>query len=173
MNKVRVFLSLGSNLGERIDYLTQAVFKLKRVENIQLVQTSAVYETEPVGYKAQNHFLNIVVELNTTFTVRQLFRATQNIENSLGRQRFEKWGPRTIDIDILFYNAQVISSTDLTVPHPEFKNRMFVLKPLSEIAAEYVPPLHSDTIYVLYKKCNDKSAVNPFMNSKTFLQLVK
>ncbi len=173
MNNAPVFLSLGSNLGHRINYLTAAVIELKKRGKIHLENVSSVYETEPVGLKEQNLFLNCIVQITTAYTPQQLLQINQQIEKKLGRQRREKWGPRTLDIDIIFFNTLVINSTDLTIPHPEYTKRLFVLKPLSEIAADFAPPLQQENIQKQVQKCNDKSSVKSIMNKKSFLNLVK
>lgn len=130
------YLSLGSNLGNRKQYIESAVNKLNENENITVKKVSSIYETEPVGFTKQNKFLNIVVEIETSLEPLELLRQCQKIENDLGRVRIIRWGPRTIDIDIIIYEDYIIESNTLTIPHPRMKEREFVLIPLNEIASD-------------------------------------
>ena len=136
----RAFIGLGSNMGDRAAYLEAARRALAGSEGIVLAGVSSLYETEPVGYTEQGWFLNQVVEISTGLDSWSLLRVLQGIEQSLGRQRLIRWGPRVIDLDILLYGDDVLSSQELTVPHPRLYERSFVLAPLNEIAPDYVHP---------------------------------
>jgi 2-amino-4-hydroxy-6-hydroxymethyldihydropteridine diphosphokinase len=130
----RAFLSLGSNLGDRWAYLRGAIRRLPDV-----VAVSQVYETDPVGGPpGQGAYLNCVVELRTTLTARELLAAAQAAEAAAARVRMERWGPRTLDVDVLMVGDEVIEEPDLVVPHPRMWERGFVLVPLADLAPELV-----------------------------------
>ena len=134
-------LSLGSNLGDRRANLSQAVRQLRALG--ELTAVSALYETEPMEVTDQPWFLNCAVELVTPLSADELLRAALSIESSMGRQRVVVKGPRSIDIDIIFFGDSVIDTPALTVPHPALAERRFVLVPLAEIAPEFIhPTLH-------------------------------
>jgi 2-amino-4-hydroxy-6-hydroxymethyldihydropteridine diphosphokinase len=127
------FLSLGTNIGDREGFLTKAIRELVNHPDIQVEQISSIYETDPVGYVDQDPFLNLVIKISTNLTPLQLLDVTQGIENNLGRKRELRWGPRTIDLDILLYNHEDIEVEHLRIPHPRMFERSFVLIPLKEI----------------------------------------
>lgn len=135
-----VYLSLGSNLGERADYLREAISKLSEHKQISVEKSSSFYETEPVGYQDQPWFYNAVVKISTTLIPEELLFYTKEVENILGRERKIKWGPRTVDIDILMFNGIEQKKADLTIPHPRMLERAFVLYPLAEIEPTLVLP---------------------------------
>ena len=139
-----VYLSLGSNLGDRAANLRTAINRLEEVG--KPVAVSSFYETEPVEVVAQPWFLNCVVALETEKMPRQLLSAILNIEHSLGRQRWERRGPRTIDIDVLLFGSSIIELPSLTIPHPRLHERRFVLEPLAEIAPEARHPVFRRTM---------------------------
>lgn len=128
------YLGLGSNLGNRRKYLTEAILALNSESGIRVEKISSVYETEPVGVIDQPDFLNFVVEVTTTLTARDLLTRCLQIEKTLGRVRAERWGPRTIDLDVLWYDGTTVNESGLVLPHPRMKERAFVLVPLAEIA---------------------------------------
>jgi 2-amino-4-hydroxy-6-hydroxymethyldihydropteridine diphosphokinase len=141
----RVYLSLGSNIGDREAHLRKAVERL--VENdVRMLRTSRIYETEPVGYKDQAWFLNQVVEAETTLFPMQLLTRTSRVERELGRVRTLRNGPRTIDIDVLFYGTAVVDTKRLQIPHPRLAERRFVLAPLAELAAGLRHPVTQRTV---------------------------
>ncbi len=132
---MRVFLGLGSNLGDRRGYLRDAVASLPDV-----VAVSPVYESDPVGGPGgQDPYLNCVVELDTELPPRQLLGICHRLESAANRVRAERWGPRTLDIDILVMGELVVDDADLQVPHPRMRDRPFVLQPLRDLAPELVP----------------------------------
>lgn len=132
---MRAFLALGSNLGDRERYIQQAVESLPDV-----VAVSPVYETEPVGGpEGQGPYLNAVVELDTDLTPRELLDWCRRLEDAAGRVRAERWGPRTLDVDILLVGDLVVDEPDLQVPHPRMWERDFVLRPLADLAPDLVP----------------------------------
>jgi len=134
-----VYLSLGSNLGDRVANLRAAIEKLKEVGDV--VAVSSFYEAEPVEVTAQPWFLNCAVKFETEKMPRQLISAILALEQSMGRQRKQQRGPRTIDIDILFFGSSIIEIPSLTVPHPHLHERRFVLEPLAEIAPDVRHPV--------------------------------
>lgn len=135
----RVFLSLGSNLGDREANLERAVDMLG-ANAIAVVRRSPLYETAPVGKTDQPAFYNMVVEARTSLPPRALLERAQAIESALGPPRTEHWGPRTIDIDILLYGGLTVAELDLTIPHPQMRKRAFVLVPLAAIAPDLALP---------------------------------
>ncbi len=133
-----VYLSLGSNIGDREISLQDAIARLDGVGTVKSV--SSFYETEPVEFTEQALFLNCAVALGTSFTPAELISQLLGIERSLGRERTQKKGPRTIDIDILLFGDLIVASPDLTIPHPGMAGRRFVLEPLAEIAPQAIHP---------------------------------
>lgn len=127
------YVALGSNKGDRFDYLQRAVKIIEDDENIRLLNTSSVYETSPFGNTEQENFLNAVIEIITSLTPRQLLYRLKEIEAEIGRTENEKWGPREIDLDIIFYEDFVINEDDLIIPHPGIYQRDFFIIPLLEI----------------------------------------
>ncbi len=133
------YLSLGSNLGDRLANL-QAGIRALAASGVKARRLSSVYETEPRDLKAQPWFLNAVAEIETGLSPRLLLARTQRVEQALGRRRGEPKGPRVIDIDILLYGRMVVTLPDLTIPHPRMAGRRFVLEPLAELAPEMQQP---------------------------------
>ncbi|MFS0577321.1 2-amino-4-hydroxy-6-hydroxymethyldihydropteridine diphosphokinase [Sporosarcina sp. 179-K 3D1 HS] len=130
------FLSIGSNMGDRLRHLQQSVYTLHSQEGIEVVAVSSIYETAPIGFIGQADFLNMAVKIQTSLDPHTLLNVCQQIESDLGRKRLIRWGPRTIDLDILLYNNENIESENLIIPHPRMLERAFVLVPLFEIAPE-------------------------------------
>lgn len=139
-----VYLSLGSNLGDREIHLRDASGRLQTEGRV--VSVSSLYETEPVEFTGQAWFLNCALALDTDETPEQLMAAILNIEREMGRQRIQKKGPRIIDIDILLFSGRIIDSPELTIPHPAMHQRRFVLQPLAEIAPEVQHPVLKKTV---------------------------
>ena len=147
-----VYLSLGSNSGDRIGFLQQAASLLGADDGISLIRTSAFYETEPWGMDSENWFVNAVVEIKTTLAARDLLNVCKRIEQQLGRRPSEGKGysDRTIDIDILFYNKDIINDDDLIVPHKYLHLRAFTLVPLLELIPNFEHPVLHKTISELH-----------------------
>jgi 2-amino-4-hydroxy-6-hydroxymethyldihydropteridine diphosphokinase len=139
-----VYLSLGSNIGDRDGNLRTAISNLAEIGNV--VAVSSFYETEPVELTAQPWFLNCAIKFETEKMPRQLISAILNLEQSMGRQRKQKKGPRTIDIDVLLFGSSIIEIPSLTVPHPRLHERRFVLEPLAEIAPDARHPVFKRTV---------------------------
>ena len=127
------FLSLGSNLGDRLDHLSKAVTALAKQPKIKVIKVSSVYQTKPVGGPEQDDYLNAVVKIQTELSAHELLAVTQSIENNEGRVREVRWGPRTLDIDVLTYDDLISTDEKLTLPHPRISERAFVLVPFFEI----------------------------------------
>ncbi|MBU5468681.1 2-amino-4-hydroxy-6-hydroxymethyldihydropteridine diphosphokinase [Virgibacillus sp. MSJ-26] len=138
MNKA--FIALGTNIEPRLPHLKKAIEALKTHEAIDFKMSSPIYETAPVGYLEQADFLNMVVEVDTSLPPIELLNVCQSVENDLGRERSIRFGPRTIDLDILAYNDENIKMERLTVPHPRMHERAFVLVPFADIAANFYIP---------------------------------
>lgn len=132
------YLSLGANLGNREETLREAVRRLAAADGVKTLAVSSLYETEPWGKKDQPSFLNIAVSLQMTLSPEELLALTQAVETELGRVRHERWGPRTIDVDILHVEGVERNSPTLTLPHPYMTERAFVLVPLAEITPDLV-----------------------------------
>jgi 2-amino-4-hydroxy-6-hydroxymethyldihydropteridine diphosphokinase len=136
----RAFLSLGSNVGDRSAHLERALEALARTPRVRVVAVSRVYETSPVGGPPQDDYLNAVVAIEVTINPEGLLQLAQGLERDAARVRAERWGPRTLDVDILLYGDMTIDTPELTIPHPRMWERGFVLAPLRDVAPELVPP---------------------------------
>ncbi|OCX54490.1 2-amino-4-hydroxy-6-hydroxymethyldihydropteridine diphosphokinase [Mucilaginibacter sp. PPCGB 2223] len=145
---VDVFLLLGSNLGNRQLFLNEACTGIV-LQVGRIVKRSSVYETQSWGKTDEPDYLNQVLQVSTALKPREVLERILAIEKSLGRERLEKWGSRTIDIDILFYDNEVINQPDLVIPHPHLHQRKFVLEPLAEIAPQYIHPVLNKNILQL------------------------
>jgi 2-amino-4-hydroxy-6-hydroxymethyldihydropteridine diphosphokinase len=162
---VLTYVSLGSNVGDRQEYLRQAM-QLLIGGGIELQRTSSIYETEPVDNTDQGWFLNCVAEIATTLDPLALLHRLQHVETQLGRERTVPKGPRTIDIDILLYGNIAMQSDELTLPHPRMLERRFVLEPLREIAPALRMPVSSQTVAEAYQQLRDPAQVRLLI--KTF-----
>ena len=151
-----VYLSLGSNLGDR-ERLLQDALRLLHTTDLRVVRISPVYQTEPQDVKAQPWFLNLVVEAETELFPRQLLARVQQIEKQLGRKRLAAKGPRTIDIDILLYGDSVVNAAGLVVPHPRMTERRFVLQPLADLVPELRHPVLRRTVKELLAGTQDQT----------------
>lgn len=156
-----VYLSLGSNSGDRIGYVQQATSLLGASDNITLIRTSAFYETEPWGMDSENWFVNAVVEIKTSLSPQDLLAECQRIETQLGRKRKEskEYSDRTIDIDILFYNKDIINDENLTIPHKFVHLRAFTLVPLLELIPNFEHPVLHKTISELHNDLENPEMV--------------
>ncbi|MBO4845414.1 MAG: 2-amino-4-hydroxy-6-hydroxymethyldihydropteridine diphosphokinase [Lachnospiraceae bacterium] len=150
------YLSVGSNIGEKEQFLNNAFKKLDEDCNIKVTKVSKYIETEPYGNVEQDKFLNGCLEIRTLLTPDELLKKVNGIEQEEGRIRTLHWGPRTLDIDILLYDNEVIYTDDLKIPHPDMHNRMFVLEPLCEIAPFVIHPVLGKSVMRLKEKLMDK-----------------
>ena len=153
------YLSLGSNLDERLQFLREAILLLNENEQIEVMDVSSIYETDPVGYVDQGNFLNVVIKIETSYTAHQLLKECMLIEQKLGRKREIRWGPRTIDLDILLYNHENIQSEDLSIPHPRMHERAFVIIPLLEIEPNIMLPTMDSPLHDILEGVPDKKGV--------------
>lgn len=143
---MRVYIGLGSNLGDRAAMLRDALRAIDALDGVALVAYSHCYETEPVGVKDQPPFLNMAAVLETERAPLEVLDAVKDIERRLGRQPRRQWGPREIDVDLILWDEAVMSSDQLTLPHPAFRERAFVLVPLAEVAGGAVDPVTGKTV---------------------------
>ena len=153
-----IYLSLGSNIGDRAGNISRAVAELS-ARGVRVVKQSALYETEPVELREQGWFLNCVVEVETELTPQQLMQVLLKIEREMGRERIVPKGPRIIDMDILLFSSSVVKESRLEIPHPRMADRCFVLVPLAEIAPGAVHPVLKKTIQQLLQETPDHSEV--------------
>ena len=152
MNKA--YLGLGTHVGDREEYLKKACKLINDNTKINIINASKVYETKAWGYTDQDDFLNMCLEIQTILTPKELLKVCQEVEQALIRVRTIRWGPRTIDVDILFYNDEIINEENLTVPHPRIKERAFVLIPLLDLNEEL---MIDDKYLAYYLSCLSKN----------------
>ena len=156
-----VYLSLGSNLGDRLSYVQQAASILGTTKDIQIVSASSFYETEPWQMDSKNWFVNAIIQISTTLSPEELLVVIQRIENQLGRERNGErvYTDRTIDIDILFYDNKILKTQDLVIPHQFFHRRACMLVPMLEIAQDFIHPLFNKSVSVLYDELENPEQV--------------
>ena len=150
------FIALGTNLGDKRENLKQALCKIEEKDN-KVVLKSYIYETKPYGVKEQPDFYNAVIGILTPYKPQALLNVLKTIEGEMGREETEKWGPRIIDLDIILYGDIILDDDRLKIPHPDFKNRDFVLRPLKEIARMIVDPVSEKTMGELYSELDNDS----------------
>ncbi len=156
-----VYLSLGSNLGDRLGYLQQAASLLGAHQEISIVATSSFYETEPWQMDSENWFVNAIVQILTSLSPENLLAECQRVETQLGRKRNGEnvYTDRTIDIDILFYDNQILNTPTLTIPHPYFYKRAFLIVPMLEIAQDFIHPALNKTVSEIYDELENPEMV--------------
>lgn len=164
-NENELYLSLGSNLGDRVYFLNKAIELLKETFNTSVI-SSSIYESKSWGYESNSSYLNVCVKLEVSLSPIEILKKTQEIENKLGRKRDKsgKYIDRTIDIDILLYGNKQINTKKIKIPHPQICNRNFVLSPLLEIAPNLTEPNTKRSFKELKKECNDKTIVLLYSN---------
>jgi 2-amino-4-hydroxy-6-hydroxymethyldihydropteridine diphosphokinase len=153
------FIGIGSNVGDKISNCKRAIAEITQHEGNRLIAQSSLYKTEPIGYTQQDWFINCVIEIETNLTAYELLNVLEGIELSMGRKRSFKWGPRIIDLDILFFNQETIQCEELMVPHPELEKRAFVLVPLCEIAGDYIHPVLKQSISQLVAQLQGEQGI--------------
>ncbi len=141
----RIYLLLGTNLGKLKENLMNAIEELSK-SGIKILKKSKIYKTKPWGKKNQPDFLNMAVEAETNLTPEKLLQTIKEIEKKLKREKTEKWGPRIIDIDILFYGNRIVNEPELKIPHPYFFERNFAIIPMADIAPDFIPPAQNKSI---------------------------
>lgn len=145
-----VYFSVGSNLGDRKQSINKALHYLVH-QNFHIISSSSIIETMPYGYADQDFFLNLVIKTQTNHTdPLEVLQICKHIESIMGRKESVRWGPRIIDIDILFWNQDIIQQSSLTIPHPDMQNRDFILLPCLEICPNYVHPVYNKTMKKLW-----------------------
>ena len=150
------YIAVGSNMGKREDYVNQARQMVSRLDKAEFLQSSRVYETEPVGGPPQGKYLNVVWKIKTALAAKELLQELLKVERKLGRVRTARNAPRTVDLDILFYGDQVIEERGLRIPHPRLHEREFVLKPLMDLCPEFVHPILKRSVRELWEDQNQK-----------------
>jgi len=160
------FIGIGSNQGDPAARCNEAFSRLSQAGGIKLLRKSLLYRSEPVGFKEQDWFINVAAEIRTRLDPHGFLAELQGIENSMGRVRGEKWGPRVIDLDILLYGQEIIEDDDLIIPHPELHRRRFMLEPLFELAPYAIHPVFGISVRGLMERLEDGSKVYPYRAGK-------
>lgn len=160
------YIGMGSNVGDKLLQCQKAISELLKIDNHRLLAQSSFYKTQPVGYASQDWFVNGVIEIETDLDAQGLFRSLKAVESRLGRQETFRWGPRTIDLDLLFYDDEQFQSEELRIPHPRLHERRFVLVPLAEINPLLMHPVLKKTVQELLDHLEEDQGVE-----KLFLPL--
>ena len=154
------YIAIGSNIGNPRDNCIEAIREISKKDSIKIISKSSFYQTSPIGPIHQEWFINSAIKINTSLTPIKLLTNLLNIESSMGRVRKEKWGPRLIDLDLLFYDNQILNQEKIIIPHPEISKRNFVLIPLCEIAENLNHPTLKKNIKTLLQESTDNAKVN-------------
>lgn len=158
----RVYLGLGTNMGDRLEYIHGACEILDKHEYINISKKSRIYETKAWGYTDQADFLNMCVEIETTLDTYELLEVCQEVEKQLNRERIIRWGPRTIDVDILFFNDIILDDENLLIPHPRISERAFVLIPLMDLNSELKIKQTTIEDYLNSLTCEEREQVKEY-----------
>ena len=164
MNKA--YLGLGTNMGDRLEYLNSACILLSEYENINITKKSKIYETKAWGYTAQADFLNMCLEINTSLDEFQLLEVCGQVEQKLNRKRIIRWGPRTIDVDILFFNDIILNNEKLSIPHPRISERAFVLIPLMDLNTNLVIKNKTIDVYLNSLSSEERGQVKEYIGDE-------
>ncbi|HWP47729.1 MAG TPA: 2-amino-4-hydroxy-6-hydroxymethyldihydropteridine diphosphokinase [Candidatus Limnocylindrales bacterium] len=156
------YVGIGSNVGDKVRNCQEAIHQLQATPGIEVSKISSLYYTEPVGYAHQDWFINCVVEIKTSLPPREVFLRCKEIERGMGRTYLIKWGPRVIDLDLLFYNDLILREADLEIPHPRLHERGFVLIPLAELNPTWIHPIFKKTVLELRQELKDFHEVKPY-----------
>jgi len=158
--RTKIYISCGSNIGDRQANLSFAVSELRKCVNINLIKVSGIFETEPWGVKEQPYFLNCTMELSASLNPHNLLEILQSIETLAGRKHnAEKWIARELDLDILLYGSLIMDTAELKIPHLLLTKRRFVLEPLAQLCPEAVIPGHNISVYQALNSCIDENVV--------------
>lgn len=153
------YIGVGSNIGDKIANCEKAISGILHVDRHRLLLRSSLYQTRPLGYTAQDGFVNGVIKIETDLEPHDLLRALKTIESQLGRRETFRWGPRIIDLDILFFDDEEIHTEGLDIPHPLIQERQFVLAPLAEIDRAFIHPVLKKTIQDLLQNLKEDQGV--------------
>ncbi|MBO5130800.1 MAG: 2-amino-4-hydroxy-6-hydroxymethyldihydropteridine diphosphokinase [Clostridium sp.] len=164
MNKA--YLGLGTNMGDRLEYLNSACILLSEYENINITKKSKIYETKAWGYTDQADFLNMCLEINTSLDEFQLLEVCGQVEQKLNRKRIIRWGPRTIDVDILFFNDIILNNEKLSIPHPRISERAFVLIPLMDLNTNLVIKNKTIDVYLNSLSSEERGQVKEYIGDE-------
>ena len=164
MNKA--YLGLGTNMGDRLEYLNSACILLTEYENINITKKSKIYETKAWGYTDQADFLNMCLEINTSLDEFQLLEVCGQVEQKLNRKRIIRWGPRTIDVDILFFNDIILNNEKLSIPHPRISERAFVLIPLMDLNTNLVIKNKTIDVYLNSLSSEERGQVKEYIGDE-------
>ena len=164
MNKA--YLGLGTNMGDRLEYLNSACILLSEYENINITKKSKIYETKAWGYTDQADFLNMCLEINTSLDEFQLLEVCGQVEQKLNRKRIIRWGPRTIDVDILFFNDIILNNEKLSIPHPRISERAFVLIPLMDLNTNLVIKNKTIDVYLDSLSSEERGQVKEYIGDE-------
>ena len=165
MHHITAYIGIGSNLGTPEKNCTKAIEKISNTKDIKIISKSSFYQTEPIGGVQQGWFINSAIGIETDLSPENLLSVLLNLELAMGRIRKEQWGPRLIDLDLLFYGNLVLENKSLTLPHPEIQNRKFILIPMSEIAENLIHPTLKKTIKTLLQESSDVTIVKKIKKS--------
>lgn len=161
------YIGIGSNLGDRVGQCESAITEILKTDQNKLLAKSSFFKTKPLGYTSQDWFVNGVIKIETELEPLRLLRALKRIESRLGRQETFRWGPRTIDLDILFFDEKEIRTEELQIPHPRLQERQFVLIPLAEIDRDLIHPVLKKSIGELLDDMKEDQGVEKIQNSKS------
>jgi 2-amino-4-hydroxy-6-hydroxymethyldihydropteridine diphosphokinase len=153
------YIGIGSNVGDKLHHCERAISEILKIDRHKLIAKSSLFKTQPIGYTSQDWFVNGVIKIETDLEAPELLRTLKTIESQLGRTEILHWGPRTIDLDILFFDDAEIYTEELQIPHPLIQDRQFVLVPLAEIDRNLIHPVLKKPIQELLNNCKEDQGV--------------